>query len=111
MPTVLVDTAAWIALVNTRENLEIGVRPDAIFGILLDMPDKIFSLLPLGEGPGMRVCESGVLFSYLCSGAGEWHSKTKTSIGVDAAVSPHPNPLPVGEGDKGFLIESRGQAL
>jgi hypothetical protein len=31
---------------------------------------------------------------------GEWHSKTKILIGVDAAVSPHPNPLPAGEGDK-----------
>ena len=46
---------------------------------------EFFSLLPLGEGPGMRVCERN-LFSYLCSGVGEWHSKTKISIGVDAAI-------------------------
>ena len=39
-------------------------------------------------------------FSYFCCVGGEWHSKTKTSLGVGAPVSPHPNPLPVGEGDK-----------
>jgi hypothetical protein len=26
--------------------------------------------------------------------------KDKRSFGVDAAVSPHPNPLPMGEGEK-----------
>ncbi len=42
------------------------------------------------------------LFSYLCSISDEWHSKTGKSLGLYAAVSPHPNPLPVGE-DKNSL--------
>jgi hypothetical protein len=41
-----------------------------------------FSLL--GEGPGMRACEERGSYFFLCSANGEWHSKTKTSKGVDA---------------------------
>ncbi len=53
------------------------------------------------------------LFSYLCSISDEWHSKTGKSLGLYAAVSPHPNPLPVGEGDKNSLAvaESRTEFL
>ena len=50
-------------------------------------------------GPGMRAYERD-LFSYLRCMSGEWHSKTRISFAVYAAVSPHPNPLPVGEGAK-----------
>jgi len=57
-----------------------------------------FSLLPLGEGLGMRDYTS-ISFFLLCSVRGEWHSSTKKPIGIEAAVSPRPNPLPVGEGD------------
>jgi hypothetical protein len=53
----------------------------------------------------MRVYEKN-MFSYFCSVVDEWHSKTKTSIGIDTAVSPHPNLLPMGEGDKNFLTLS-----
>ena len=63
----------------------------------LAQPFAFLSLLPLGEGPGMRVYERPLFFSYLCSGRGEWHSKTKPNL-VDAALNPHPNPLPMGEG-------------
>jgi hypothetical protein len=55
-----------------------------------------FSLL--GEGLGMRACESKEAI-FLCSVNGEWHSKTKTSIGPTPS-KPSPDPLPTGEGDK-----------
>src|SRR5216683_883765 len=59
--------------------------------------DKNFSLLPLGEGPGMRACERNLffLFSVLASGI-----QRQNISGVDAAVSPHSNPLPEGEGEE-----------
>jgi hypothetical protein len=38
----------------------------------------------LGEGLGMRACESKEAIFFFCAPVnGEWHSKTKTSIGVD----------------------------
>ncbi len=49
----------------------------------------------------MRVCEWN-LFSYLRSVDGEWHSKPKISIRVDASGNPHPNPLPVEREIKNF---------
>jgi hypothetical protein len=61
-----------------------------------------FSLLPFGRRAGDEGLASGIYFSYLSSPGGEWHSKTKISSEV-AAVGPHPNPLPMGEGDKNLL--------
>jgi hypothetical protein len=84
----------------------------------------------LGEGLGMRACESKeAIFFSLCSVNGEWHSKTKTSIGVDArealtsilsqrerkkskapSRAPHArclsgkSPLPIGRGDLGVRV-------
>src|SRR5437899_6094789 len=58
--------------------------------------EEFFSLLPLREGLGMRVY-GAILF--LISTAREWHSTTiGKSIGV-SSLNPHPNPLPVGEGE------------
>lgn len=59
----------------------------------------VFSLLPLGEGSGMRVCERNPFF-YLCSGAASGIERQKISIGVEAPLNPHPNPLPAGEGEE-----------
>jgi hypothetical protein len=61
------------------------------------MSFSLFSLLPLGEGLGMRAYERNLS---ICSVVAEWHSTTRISSGVDAHVSPHPDPLPEGEGDK-----------
>jgi hypothetical protein len=44
---------------------------------------------------------------YLLFVRGEWHLKTKTLIEADSAVSPHPNPLPAGEGNKNFPSDLR----
>jgi hypothetical protein len=49
------------------------------------------------KGLGMRAY-AHTYFCCLCSVGGEWHSKTKNQLKSDAAVSPHPNPLPGGEG-------------
>ncbi len=54
---------------------------------------------PFGRGAGDEGLREESIFLYLCSVVGEWHSKTKHQSGVDPAVSPHPNPLPMGEGD------------
>src|SRR2546421_346626 len=44
-------------------------------------------------------------FSYLCSTRGQWHSKRKNMIGGSTpVVSPHPNPLPAGEGLRNFPL-------
>jgi putative addiction module component (TIGR02574 family) len=51
-----------------------------------------FSFLPLGEGPGMRVCER-TYFLICAPWAASGIQRQEISIGVDAAVSPHPNPL------------------
>jgi len=44
----------------------------------------------------MRACETKPYLLFVFVG-GEWHSKTNASIGVDAPVIPHPNPLRMGE--------------
>ncbi len=58
---------------------------------------SFFSLLPLGEGREMRawVRES---FFHLCCVIGEWHSKIRNMYWAGVVLSPHPNPLPLGEG-------------
>ena len=56
-------------------------------------PFSLFGRRAGDEGLREETC-----FSIVLSGR-QWHSKTKILIGVEAAVSPHPNPLPVGEGE------------
>jgi hypothetical protein len=53
----------------------------------------------------MRVCEAESIPD-LCFAVREWHSTTINTIGV-GAVSPHPNPLPKGEGAE----ETTGEKL
>ena len=56
-----------------------------------------FSLLPLGEGPGMRGLPEKSIF-LLCSVGGEWHSKTKNMNRGQRASNPSPQPSPSGRG-------------
>ena len=42
-----------------------------------------------------------------CSVGGEWHSETKCQLRSGTVVSPHPNPLPVGEGKRLPIIANR----
>ena len=61
--------------------------------------DKSFLPSPLGRRAGDEGLREHSIFCS-CPARGEWHSKTKTFIEADAAVSPHPNPLPAGEGEE-----------
>jgi hypothetical protein len=63
-----------------------------------------FSLLPLGEGSGMRACVRRPFLKLVLSGR-RVAFKDKRDLGV-VGLSPHPNPLPVGEGDKSTLVRS-----
>jgi hypothetical protein len=53
----------------------------------------IVSLLPLGEGLGMRVCERNPVLLFVLRGRGVAFKDKNYELG-EAAVSPHPNPLP-----------------
>jgi hypothetical protein len=70
------------------------------------MTYEFFSLLPLGEGPGMRAYERN-LFSNLCFVGGAWHSTTIISIEVDVGRKPSPQPSPSGRGRRELQVVAR----
>ena len=58
------------------------------------------SSLGLGVVLASRWVSTGSGSDRVRSVGGERHSKTKISIWINAPVNHHPNPLPMGEGDK-----------
>jgi hypothetical protein len=64
-----------------------------------------FSLFLLGEGLGMRACARRPFLKLVLRGR-RVAFKDKRNLGV-VGLSPHPNPLPVGEGDNWKRIAKR----